>query len=285
MNKQKTLCGVAGPFAIYLCYNWLLSLLKFEFTSVNTARIVNASVHTLLWALLGISLRHMLSILWTNLLWTNLTASDTTNGGADEKQQQGCSSDVLCWLTSQPLSGVQKVTKLRTGYSIATVAFTILYMETFVKGLFPNVNPLRTVIRGAGSESEATAGWFNVNMMEAVPTGDNIYFLNGWFAANAHPAVNEVQVPLDGAMTRMWIPRTLKLSEWYTVTSPVVFPRVECKAIPLWGPKNATERTAYPLGKATSLTMSTSQGLRTAAYSPKLKKLLGFASQRTPEAI
>jgi hypothetical protein len=126
-------------------------------------------------------------------------------------------------------------------------------MEAFVKGLFPNVNSLVTVHRGQEVESEIEAGWFNVNMEEAVPER-YADFLQSWYPANARPKVNEVMVDVDGEMKRMWLPQTLDLTEWYQISSPVVFPHVQCRAVPLWGDKDIADRTAYPFGKGANVT-------------------------------
>jgi hypothetical protein len=250
-EKITLLCGLAVPFALYLIYNWLLSsTLIFEFVSVNTARVVNATIHSILWAALGVPLHKMLRILWTNLLWRNLKVPNKTF----DVRRHGCPGDVLCWLTSKPFCGVENVFKLSSGHTLAILTFGILYMEVFVKGLFPNVNPLMTVHRGQETEDEVDAGWFNVNMNEAVPV-EYAQHLNNWYPANARPAVNEANIELDGGPERrMWLPLTLNLAEWYQVQSPVVLPEVQCQAVPLWGDRDIPNRMAYPFGRDKNIT-------------------------------
>jgi hypothetical protein len=126
-ERITVLIGILLPFSLYLVYNWLLaSTLQFEFSSVNTARIVNSTVHTIVWAALGVALHKLLRILWTNLLWKNLDVPNID--GHLHFRHKGCTSETLCWLTSKPFCAVENVFKLRDGHTLAIMAFGMLYM-------------------------------------------------------------------------------------------------------------------------------------------------------------
>jgi hypothetical protein len=241
------LAGIVLPFALFLIYNLSLQAsFIFEFQSLNTARLVNSFIHTSLWAALGHFMSDVLSLLWTNLLWRNLaidedkfqTHDDDTSHHDKSMDRKACSSETLSWLTSRPFSGLHNILKLKRGHLMAVMVFGSLYSRHAAQGLFTNLNPMITVLKGSNEERAIDAGWFHLTMPD-------VYIL-GSYTANLQVSTNEVQVEVDGKMMDVWLPPSLQLSEWYDVVTPVVLPKVTCYAEPLKG--DWEERTIYPFG-------------------------------------
>jgi hypothetical protein len=121
--------------------------------------------------------------------------------------------------------------------------FSFLYLQRAAQGLFPNVNPLITVLRGERTEDQIDSGYFNLHMQS---WKNRTY--PGMFMANYKVKGNEVVVDVDGQDTVVWLPPTLQLSEWFEVTSSVVLPQVQCYDGPLSGEWD--NNTIYPFGRS-----------------------------------
>jgi hypothetical protein len=226
---------------LFLIYNVSLQTsCVFEFQSLNTARLVNSIIHTILWATLGHFMSDVLTLLWTNLLWQNLAMEEDANSHSHQKMDaKACSSETLSWLTSRPFSGMHNIVHLKRGHLLAFMIFGSLYSRQAAQGLFTNVNPMTTVLKGSDEEKTIDAGWFHLS------TPDK--YILGSFTANLQVSTNEAHVEVDGKMTDVWLPPSLQLSEWYDVVTPVVLPKVTCYAEPLKGDWEG--RTIYPFGR------------------------------------
>jgi hypothetical protein len=240
-NHLVELGGIFLPFFLFLIYNLVLTATEwFEFDDINTARVANSFVHTCLWALLAHFMNDILYLLWTNLLWRNLDVKD------NEKErglyQKGCSGETLSWLTSRPLSGILNVVKLRSGYHMALMIFGFLYLQRAAQSLFTNVNPISTVMRDGTPNTTIDAGWFHKTMWYSD--------LLGSYTANLQVTRNEVEVKLNGTLTKIWLPPNLNLSHWTSVQTTAVLPSVKCKVEELSGEWD--DGTFYPFGLQSS---------------------------------
>jgi hypothetical protein len=246
------LASILLPFALFVIYNLSLQAsFIFEFQSLNTARLVNSFIHTSLWAALGHFMSDVLSLLWTNLLWRNLAIDDEDKSQMSQKEsgdtshqhkridRKACSSETLSWLTSRPFSGLHNILKLKRGHLLAVMVFGSIYSRQAAQGLFTNLNPMTTILKGSYEERVIDAGWFHLTMPDE--------YILGSYTANLQVSTNEVLVEVDGEMRDVWLPPSLQLSDWYDVLTPVVLPKVTCYAEPLKGDWEG--RTIYPFGR------------------------------------